>query len=177
MKKVLVFGASSSKNSINKKLAIHAATQLNDVEIQIIDLNDFEMPLFSIDKEAETGIPQPAYQFKKMIQEVDGIVVSFAEHNGSFTAVFKNLFDWTSRIEKKMWEDKPMLAMATSPGARGGKSVLTHVQKDFQYRGGNIVASFSLPSFQQNFSETDGITDSALKEDLGKQIEVFQQSL
>lgn len=177
MKKVLVFGASSSKESINKKLAIHAATQLDNVEIQIIDMNDFEMTLFSIDKEGDSGIPEQAQLFKKMLKAADAIVVSFAEHNGSFSSVFKNLFDWTSRIEKSMWENKPMLAMATSPGARGGQSVLTHVLKDFQYRGGNIVASFSLPSFQQNFSETDGITDEELKAELLKQVAILQEQL
>ncbi len=177
MKKVLVFGASSSRNSINKKLAIHAATQLENVEIQIIDLNDFEMPLFSIDREGETGIPEPAQLFKKMLKEADAIVVSFAEHNGSFSAIFKNLFDWTSRIEKGMWENKPMLALATSPGARGGQSVLSHVLKDFQYRGGNIVASFSLPSFQQNFSDDAGITDETLNTELMKQVAILQETI
>lgn len=177
MKKVLVFGASSSQNSINKKLAIHAATQLENVEIQIIDLIDFEMPLFSVDREVADGIPEKAKLFKKMLKEVDAIVVSFAEHNGSFSSVFKNLFDWTSRIEKSMWENKPMLALATSPGARGGQSILTHVLKDFQYRGGNIVANFSLPSFQQNFSETEGITDEALNAELLKQVANLQEQI
>jgi hypothetical protein len=46
-----------------------------------------------------------------------------------------------------------MLLMATSPGARGGATVLDIANGRFQFMGGNIVATFSLPSFNDNFSE------------------------
>ena len=57
-----------------------------------------------------------------------------------------------SRIDGKLWSDKPMLLMATSPGARGGATVLEIAKGRFPYMGGNIVADFSLPSFDDNFS-------------------------
>ena len=65
--KVIAFGASNSRNSINKKLATFAANQLSDAEITILDLNDFEMPIYSIDREEENGIPDLAKQFKALI--------------------------------------------------------------------------------------------------------------
>ena len=58
MKKIVVFGASSSKKSINKQFSIYASTQFNNTEIIILDLNDFEMPIFSEDKELNFGIPE-----------------------------------------------------------------------------------------------------------------------
>ena len=42
MSKVLAFGASSSKKSINKRFAIYAANCIPNAEINVIDLNDFE---------------------------------------------------------------------------------------------------------------------------------------
>ena len=51
MKKIIAFGASSSKQSINKQLATYAANQFENTSIEILDLNDYEMPIFSIDKE------------------------------------------------------------------------------------------------------------------------------
>ncbi|MDG1792210.1 MAG: NADPH-dependent FMN reductase, partial [Flavobacteriaceae bacterium] len=60
MKKIVVFGASSSKKSINKQFSIYASTQFNNTEIIILDLNDFEMPIFSEDKELNSGIPEKA---------------------------------------------------------------------------------------------------------------------
>ena len=114
MKKILAFGASSSRNSINKQLAKYASSQIKEAEITLLDLNDFEMPIFSVDKEKADGIPEPAQVFKKHILEADGILISFAEHNGSYSSIFKNTLDWTSRIEGKIWEGKSMFLMATS---------------------------------------------------------------
>jgi len=175
-KRIIAFGASSSKNSINKQLASWAASQLEDVEVNLLDLNDYEMPIFSVDKEQETGIPQLAHDFKEQLRAVDGIIISLAEHNGSFSAAFKNIFDWASRIEKSMWLDKPMFLLATSPGARGGKSVLNGAVNDFPHRGGKVVSSFSLPSFGKNFSE-EGIVDGELKKAFEGQSEIFEETL
>ena len=77
MKKILAFGASSSSRSINKQLATYAAQQAQDAKTTVIDLNDFEMPVFSIDKEKASGIPEQAKQFKALIESHDGVVVSF----------------------------------------------------------------------------------------------------
>ena len=49
MSKILAFGASNSINSINKRLASYTAKMISPVESVIIDLNDFEMPIYSED--------------------------------------------------------------------------------------------------------------------------------
>jgi NAD(P)H-dependent FMN reductase len=177
MKKILAFGASNSRQSINKKFAKYASSQIEDAEIIFLDLNDFEMPIFSVDIEKENGIPEPAKIFKNHIKEADGILISFAEHNGSYTAAFKNLFDWTSRVEARTWWDKPMFLMATSPGKRGGKSVLDAAINRFKYMNGIVVATFSLPSFNDNFSVEDGILDEHLAASFRQQLDVFVQSM
>ncbi len=82
-KQILAFGASSSRNSINKKLASYAANQLNNSEVTLLDLNDFEMPIYSIDKEEETGIPTLAHQFKEHIRQAESIVHSLAGRTGA----------------------------------------------------------------------------------------------
>ena len=178
MKKILALGASSSRNSINKKLATYTASQINDTEVTILDLNDFEMPLFSVDKEKD-GMPEPAQIFKNHLIETDGIIISFAEHNGSYAAVYKNLVDWTSRIksEKKIWEGKPMFLMATSPGGRGGQTVLGAALNSYNHQGGNVVASFSLPRFNNNFSIEEGIKDDELLSSFKEQLNLFISNL
>ena len=55
--KLLAFAASSSKKSINKRLVTYAASLLEGADVEGLDLNDFEMPLFSVDKEEELGHP------------------------------------------------------------------------------------------------------------------------
>jgi len=64
--KVLAFAATNSRNSINKALVTHAAELLKETrqaQIEILDLNDFEMPIYSIDREQQGGIPEPAQAF------------------------------------------------------------------------------------------------------------------
>lgn len=176
-KKILAFGASNSKASINKKLASFAAHQIEDTEINVLDLNDFEMPIYSIDKEKENGIPSLAIEFKSHIKACDGIIISFAEHNGAYATAFKNIFDWISRIERDVWENKPMFLLATSPGARGGKTVLEIAVNKFKFMNQNSIVHFSLPSFGQNFSDENGITDSALLNAFQEQLNAFVGTL
>ncbi len=177
MKRILAFGGSTSSKSINKKLAAFALSQMNGTEKVMLDLNDFEMPLFSVDLEREIGIPGEARQFKSQIEQADGIIMSLAEHNGSYSAAYKNIYDWVSRIEGNMWEDKPIFLMATSPGARGGKSVLQAAGNRLPFQGGKVVATFSLPSFKDNFGEGEGITDDQLMEQFEEQLAKFQDNL
>ena len=174
-KKIVAFGASSSKKSINKRLANFAAHKIKLGEVTLLDLNDFEMPIYSIDKENEGGIPELAHKFKSHINNTDGIVISFAEHNGAYSAAFKNIYDWISRIEKSVWADKPMFLMATSPGGRGGETVL-QIAND-KFKRSNSVVTFSLPSFNQNFNELDGITNAESLAQFNIQLALFEKAL
>ncbi len=177
MKRILALGGSNSKTSINKKFAIYAANQLENVEVVVADLNELNLPLYSPDLEAEKGCPENVVQFYKLIESIDGIVLSLAEYNGNQTAAFKNLWDWLSRVdEMKFWREKPMLLMATSPGGRGGASVLKITSESLPFFGGNIIASFSLPLFHNNFS-VDGIKDEALNSDLNSKIVLLQNEI
>lgn len=177
MKKVIALGGSNSKKSINKQFATYVANQLEGVEVIVVDLNDLDLPLFSPDLEAENGHPDKAIDFNDLIKSVDGIVLSLAEYNGNQSAAFKNLWDWSSRIDgTEFWRNKPMLLMATSPGQRGGASVLKITNGMMPYFGGNIVAEFSLPSFYDNFT-AEGVKDEALNDDLKAKIVLLQNEL
>ncbi len=176
MKNIIAFAGSNSSTSINKKLATYATSLVNGAEVKVLDLNDFELPLYGMDHELAHGIPDNAQKFLDLIKSTDGIVLSLAEHNGTYTTVFKNLFDWMSRIDGKLWSDKPMLLMATSPGARGGGSALEIAQGRFGFMGGNIVGRFSLPSFGDNFSDGK-ITNEELNSQLIEEVEQFSESL
>jgi len=168
--KILAFAASNSSKSINKQLATFAASQVKSnetTEIEILDINDYEMPLFSEDKEAQLGQPQQAKDFFTKLGQADAIIISFAEHNGSYTAAYKNLFDWTSRIEQKLFQNKPMILLATSPGPGGASSVLAAATASAPYFAGEVKASLSIPSFYDNFDmEKQVITNPELLDKL-----------
>jgi NAD(P)H-dependent FMN reductase len=165
--KILAFAASSSKNSINKKLVTYAASLTQNAQVEIIDINDYEMPIFSEDREQQLGKPQQAQDFYAKITAADAIVISIAEHNGHYTAAFKNLFDWTSRISQQVYQNKPMVLLATSPGPGGANTVLSAALASAPHFGANVVGSLSVPSFYDNFdSQTTALTNTALNDEL-----------
>jgi len=176
MKKIIAFAGSNSKNSINKQLVTYASSFLGEVSVEILDLNDFELPVYGIDLENEKGIPDNAHKFLNLIKESDGIMLSLAEHNGAYSTMFKNLFDWISRIESKTFFGKPMLLMSASPGGRGGSSVLEVAKSRFPYHDANIIDVFSFPSFGTNFID-DKIIDAKLNSDLKTKVKAFQEAL
>ena len=177
MKNILVLAGTSHRDSINLALATYAGQQLDNAEVTILDLNDFEMPLYSQDLEEASGIPQHAKDFLAKIQGSDGIILSLAEHNGSYAAAFKNVLDWTTRVETKLWSSKPMLLMATSPGGRGGATVLAAAEGYFPHLGGNITDTFSLPSYYDNFTVEEGISDPAAKASFQSALQTFKSTL
>jgi NAD(P)H-dependent FMN reductase len=155
--KLLAFAASNSRKSINKLLVTYAATLVDGAMVEVLDLNDYELPLFSVDREQELGQPEPAKAFMAKVAASDAVMISFAEHNGSYSAAYKNLFDWSSRIGPKVFQDKPLILLSTSPGARGGASVLAAATGSAPFFAGHVKASLSIPSFYENFDVERGV--------------------
>jgi chromate reductase len=180
--KILVFAATNSTKSINKGLARHAGDVLQselatNIDIEVIDLNDYEMPIYSPEREAQ-GIPQLAQDFYAKIGASDGLIVSLAEYNGSYTAAFKNIFDWTSRIKMQIFQDKPVLVMATSMGGRGGQNVLSAAMGGFPHFGANITSSFNFGPFSEHFDiDTGQLKTPGLASDLRKALHLFNAVL
>jgi len=165
--KIVAFSTSNSKNSINKKLAAYVAGLFDGADIEVLDLNDYEIPLFSVDREAEIGQAEPAKDFLAKIASADFLVVSTAEHNGNFPAAWKNLFDWCTRIEKQVFQNTPMILLSTSPGGRGGATVMEIALNSFPRFGTEIKAHLSIPNFNDHFdSEANELTDASYKDEL-----------
>jgi NAD(P)H-dependent FMN reductase len=172
--KILAVAGSNSDASINKQLVTYAATLFENAKVEIVDMNDFEMPIYKHQREVENGVPQEAKDFAAKIDNADVLLISLSEHNGTYSTAFKNVFDWTSRIkERAVWNEVPMLLMATAPGARGGLGVLEAAEKRFPLHGGNIVDTFTLPFFNDNFDKlaqkiSNEEKDSELREKIQK---------
>lgn len=176
--KVLTFAASSSRQSLNKQLVSHAgdilASQTPGADIEVIDLNDFEMNIYSSDRENDDGIPEQAHAFYKKVGEADAVVISFAEHNGSYTAAYKNIFDWVSRIDQKVYQDKKMVLLATSPGPGGAANVLASAVGSAPYFGMDVKANLSIASFYDNFdSEKGELRNDELSEKLQQTLQTL----
>lgn len=176
MMKILAFAGSTSPTSINKELVKFVLKSFQEDEINLIDLNNFSMPVFSVGLEKK-GFPDEAHNFLKQIEECDAIICSLAEHNRSYSAAFKNIFDWASRINVKVFQDKPMFLMSTSPGGFGGGNVMNRAKTFFPQFGADIKETFSLPKFYENFDLESGVINPEMLKDLNSKIENFKNQI
>lgn len=128
MPKILFFAGSNGAHSSNARLAAAASVIAQNLgaEITVLDLKDYELPLYCADLEVEKGIPENASILKDMFMAHDGAFVASPEYNGSFSPLLKNTIDWISRVRA---EGEPMLSAykgkvyaigAISPGGMGG---------------------------------------------------------
>lgn len=164
MKTVLALSGSNSKNSINKRLVQFVADQLTTVEVKFQDWINFEVPIYGIDLEEKRGIPADIRVFKNILDEYEVILLSVNEHNLSVSSFFKNILDWTSRLDQNFLKDKKIFLMSTSESEEGASEALDYMAKVIPTFGGEVVESFSLNSFSQNFDiEKQELTDDIMK--------------
>lgn len=155
MTKILAFSGSSSSKSINQKLVHAAVAQLDPSAVTVIDIRDYPLPIHSVDIEAQ-GMPENAVRLRALFSEHEGFLISCPENNSSMTAILKNLLDWMSRFEGKIFQEKPVLWMAATPGKNGGRTNLKHVAELTPWWGGQLVATFGLPRFNETFDAEAG---------------------
>lgn len=128
MTKLLMFAGSARKASTNKRLAALAARTAREAgaEVTLIDLTDFDMPIYNGDIETDTGLPENAKRLKQLFVEHDGFFIASPEYNSSISAVLKNALDWISRPhtenEPGLWAFQGKVAAigSVAPGALGG---------------------------------------------------------
>ncbi|MCZ4350891.1 NAD(P)H-dependent oxidoreductase [Roseovarius aestuarii] len=180
--RIVAFAGSNSTQSINKRLVAHAADVLNDsvsggVDTDLLDLNDYEMPIYSPERQA-AGIPPQAQAFFDKIGNADALLISLAEYNGSYATAFKNIFDWCSRIDMAMFQKKPVLVMATSPGLSGGQHVHGAAMGAFPFYGADVVAGFQFGPFGEHFDVEAGcLTSDDKVAELQAAVEVLKAAL
>nr|NIO41393.1 FMN reductase [Burkholderiales bacterium] len=107
--KLLAFAGSLRQASYNRKIVAVAAegARAAGANVTIIDFRDLPMPIYDGDLEARDGLPKAAKEFKRMLIEHHGVLVSTPEYNSQFPALLKNAFDWASRREG---DEQPLVA-------------------------------------------------------------------
>ena len=172
MKKILSFSGSFSADSINHQLVVYTRSLMKNADLSIIRLTDFEVPIYRNELEKESGIPVNIKKLRLLFDEADAFIVSTPEYNGSIPAGLKNTMDWLSRTGGKIFQDKPVLLMATSPGGRGGQTVLNHLSAVVPFWGAKLVGTLSLPNFGANF--LDG---KLISRELSEELETVLEKL
>lgn len=154
---ILAIPATNSRDGVNTQLLTYASKLLTEegAEVEIVDLNDYEMAIYSPEREA-AGIPAEAQAFFDKIGAADAVIVSYAEYNGSFTPAWKNTYDWASRIGMQVYQGRPVLMLAASPGPRGGAGVLGAATMSAPFFGAELVGSLGIGTFYESFDAEGG---------------------
>ncbi|RMF25309.1 MAG: NADPH-dependent oxidoreductase [Cyanobacteria bacterium J083] len=165
--KILAFAGSSRLASFNKKLVKFTAEIVKEIgaEVNYIDLLDYPMPIFNEDLEQKTGLPAKVKEFKLLLQQHQGFLISCPEYNGSITPLLKNAIDWASRSELNeqplsCFQGKVAGLLATSPGSLGGIRGLAHVRAILAGIGVIVIPKQkAIPSAHQAFDASGRLKD------------------
>jgi len=176
MAAILALAGSNSSTSINFKLVQFTTSLVQNHDVHIRNMAEHAFPMYSENHEKENGFPDALVELKKQINSSDGLILSVNEHNGNPSAYFKNILDWLSRMDRNFLEDTKVLLMSTSGGKRGAQGSLAVIKNMLPRFGAEIVASFSLPSFNNNYGD-EGILDETLKGEHQNTLDTFLNSL
>lgn len=165
--KVLAFAGSLRSGSFNKKL-VQAAAQMAKkagAEITVVDLRDFNMPLYDGDDEADSGIPEGALRFKQVMNSHDALLISAPEYNSSISGVLKNAIDWASRkaageVPLQSFSGKVAGLLSASPGGLGGFRGLVTVRSILSNLNLLVIPEqFALVRSHEAFDDSGNLKD------------------
>ncbi|MBT8281343.1 MAG: NAD(P)H-dependent oxidoreductase [Muriicola sp.] len=177
MSKILAFAGSNSSSSINYQLVKHTISLIEGHEIQTMNMALYDLPMFSIDHEKEYGYTNSLAELRDDIHQCEGLLLSVNEHNGNPSAYFKNLIDWLSRLERNFLENTKIFLMSTSPGRGGASSSLAKTADMLPRFGGEVVITFSLPSFNHTFNSEKGIFEPEKKKEHKEALDTWLNNL
>lgn len=182
--KFIFLSGSIRKGSFNTQVALHAYHYAQNHHPEsgsaFIDLDDYPMPIFNQDLEADHGLPATAQSLKAMFKHADGFFISCPEYNSSYPALLKNTIDWVSRQEDG--EEKPLLAFenkifavaSASVGKMGGVRAQKSLITLFENIGAKVVPStFTLANASEAFNDDGNFKDDEKSKELYKLVDAL----
>lgn len=149
----LFLSGSLRKESFNTKLLQLAAKHVGASPSAIVDLNQYNIPLYSGDIEA-AGIPEGVQKLAKNIEQAQAIIIASPEYNYSISGVLKNTIDWISRVRPMPFRKKPILLLAASMGPIAGIRGLWQTRIPLEGLGNYVYPDmFSLGVAHENLKD------------------------
>lgn len=137
--RILAIPGSLRRGSVNRTLleAARAAAPAG-VAVEIWD-GLGELPLYSEDIDQGEG-PAPTAALRRLIGEVDAVLVSTPEYNSSIPGGLKNALDWASRpYGVATIVGKPVAVVGASPSSFGAAWAQAEVRKVVAASGGRVL--------------------------------------
>ena len=157
MTKIGILVASSNNNQ-KLGLKLQELALKEGCEVELINLVDLRLPLYSTVEEEENGIPETVLYLATKILELKAFIIVAPEYNGVMPPVLNNAMAWTSRATKD-WRDafnEKIVGLATHSGGGGAKG-LQAMRIQFQHLGANILAREILTTYEKPLNEETAI--------------------
>jgi NAD(P)H-dependent FMN reductase len=178
--KILVIPGSTRTGSLNLRLAALAAKELTlmDVEVNRISLDDYPLPMFDADAEANSGAPQNAIKLKQSVSAHQGVFNDSPQYNGSVPPALKNAIDWISQVRERgepayaAFRGRVFALGAASPEAHGGLRGLMALRQILELGCGAMVLpeQIAVPQANDAFDELDNLAQASLANQLRAQL-------
>ena len=170
--RILIVPGSARSQALSKRLARagFAAIDRAGGVGTLIDLAQFEMPLYHAELEARDGLPEAVRRLQALIAGHDALLVASPEYNGSMTPLLVNALDWCSRVDPRnpsgsglaIFADKPAGLLGSSPGALGGLRALFHLRDLLAYLGMMVIPQqLAVPRAHHAFDADGGLEDES----------------
>ncbi len=155
--RIVAFAGSTRQGSINRislGFAIEGARDAG-IEVELIDLKDYPMPLYDADWHEANGVPATAARLREKMISAQGLLIASPEYNSSITPLLKNTIDWLSQSVsdgvgkgggRLPFEGKITGMMSASGGGFGGVRALPHVAGIFSNLGAIVLPIVAVPA-------------------------------
>jgi len=179
--KILAFSGSLRKQSWNHSLVSLAAKAAEDAgaEVEVIRLQDFQLPIFNEDDEAELQAHPALSALREKLSSCKGLLIASPEYNGSLSAVLKNTLDWLSRPGAESgyepaFTNKVVAIISASPADSGGIRGVKHSREVLGNLGCSVITEqVTIGAAYQAFNEDGQLVDA----NQADEVRVLAQSL
>ncbi len=171
---IAIISASIRKGRNSHRVALYFQNYIKEHrlgEITMLDLNEFQFPVFEERLKYLENPSQRTLQFSETIKQADAVIIVTPEYNGGYPASLKNVVD----LLTSEWKRKPIAIATVSSGAFGGSQVITSLLFSLWKIGAWVTpAMFPVPNVEKAYTETGEATD---KETTDKRAKTFLEEL
>lgn len=169
-KNIFIIIGSASRNSANEKLVDNFVKLTNDFFNSAV-FNDLKI-LPHFDPELSTNNPpKEIIEFRKNIQNADGIIICTPEYVFSIPSGLKNAIEWC--ISTTVFTDKPIGLITASASGQKGHEELQLIMKTVMTIF-TVETTLLIQGIKGKTNNEGQITDDKTKEDFIKFIEAFK---
>lgn len=163
MKLAVIVGTTRPNRQTLKqaKWVVNGASEIEDIEAELVDLKDYPMPFFSEPVSprynADRKISDEAKPWLNKLTEFDAYIFVTAEYNHSIPAELKNALDYVT------WELNRKPAAVVSHGAAGGARAAADLKEVLSESKAALIPNFVAMTGMSDIIDEEGNLNEAAK--------------